>query len=734
MASDASIVITALGLACSLGTSPEEAFEAIVAGRCGIGGMSALEQAPAPDKGGGQAKDLPEIEPASAIREVRYLRHVIAQAMASAGPPRCDPRRISAIMGTTLHGMRAAGRWMRSGDLAELLMFPAGAVLEQALRGSGIGGERLSTCSACSSGLGAIAMGVTLLRAGAADMVIAGGYDTVSEYVYAGFDSLRLVAEGPPRPFGAARDGMKTAEGYGVVVLEREPDAALRGARVRGYVAGFGESADAHHLTQPHPEGKGARAAIDQALGRAGLGPRAIGLVSAHATATPGNDSSEYAALRGVFGNVLSMTPVVAFKGHLGHTLGGAGAVELVLAVLARERGVVPSTLNGSPTDPAFTELRLNHGRPAAAQIDATLNLSLGFGGANTCVVVTSARPSVSIPLRDEAVITGVGIVFPGAIGNERFVEALRGGKDSLAGGTGRVGEDAIAHLLNSRRVRRMSEYVKLTLAASTVACAHAGIEDAAAFAENACVLLGTMHGSSNFCEEYYSQIVREGIAGANPVLFAEGVPNAAAAQLSLMLGVRGGCQTIIGNRTAGLDALRLATLRIREGVWIRAFVGAAEELCETVNRATAQCREQDLGGFTSGAVMLTVESRRAAEARGARVFATVGEGWSVSGSAPEVVAASRQIAASVDVAVSALGDGRFDRLFGRAMSEATGDRHWSIRPWLPECFSSGGLAALAGLLLGSEAIPEMKAASWGSGLVVGTEFSGGASGVVLRR
>lgn len=720
------IVITGMGLACSLGLSPEDALDALLAGRIGLGPMPVLEQRPSPDKGGGQAMDLPAGADASEPREVGYLRHVVRHALQEAGPHAHAAHRVGAVLGTTLHGMRAAGRWLRSGRDEELGAFPAGAAMSAALRGLQIEGARLNCCSACSSSLSAVGLAVTLLRSGACDMVIAGGYDTVSEYAYAGFESLRLVASGPPRPFGAQREGMKTAEGYAVVVLERERDARARGASVRGFVAGVGESADAHHLTQPHPEGRGASAAMQQAIVQAGIERLDIGLVAAHATSTPNNDAAEYAALRDVFGEALPRTPVVAFKGQLGHTLGGAGAVELVLAQAARERGVIPPTLHAAPVDPAFAGLALNLGAPQRAEIGATLNLSLGFGGANTCVVVTKKQPAPPEREPDEAVITGLGVIVPGAIGNAEFAGLIANAERGSAGPAilpGPIGEEAIAHLVNSRRTRRMSEYVKLSLAATTLACEHAGIMDAAEFAREACVLLGSLHGSPSFCESYYGQIVREGIAAANPALFAEGVPNAAAAQLSLMLGVRGGCQTIIGSRCAGLDALRLAAMRIREGLWTRAIVGAAEEFSQTVNRASARCRSSAADHACAGAVTLIIESRRSAAARGARVLGTVEQDWAGPATIEQMV--ERSMATPEGHAALAVStDG---------VAGASAGRVWSAHPGVPECGSVGGLITLAAALLAPDTVGGGRLGCGDRVLAVATDRWTGTTAVRVR-
>jgi 3-oxoacyl-[acyl-carrier-protein] synthase II len=171
-----------------------------------------------------------------------------------------------------------------------------------------------------------------------------------------------------------------------------------------------------------------------------------------------------------------------------------------------------------------------------------------------------------------------------------------------------------------------MNDYVKLTLAATTLAFQDARIEDIPSFTRQCSALLGTTHGGSSYCVDYYKQIVAGGWIGANPMLFAEGVPNAAAAHLSLMLSLKGACQTVIGSRTVGLDALRLASLRIANGEWDRAIVGAAEEFHPVVNDAYRHCGLYGSEGFAVGAgsVSLLLESRSSMESRGGRAHGRI--------------------------------------------------------------------------------------------------------------
>jgi 3-oxoacyl-[acyl-carrier-protein] synthase II len=654
------VVITGIAAAASLGIDAESIWRAMLAGRCGIGPLTEIESELPSGSTGGQALELPAEYRPDLPREARYLRWTVEGALRDAGldsgMQHASSRRCG-VLGTTLHGMRAGGRFLRSRVATELDSFIAGATAQLAFERLEIDGGVITTCSACSSSLGAIALGVTLLESGQADVVVAGGYDAISEYSWAGFNALRLIATGPLRPFCRERQGMKVAEGYGVVVLERAHEAARRGARVRARLAGWGESADSHHLTQPHPQGEGALAAMRQALGRADVRAVDIGLVAAHATGTPDNDASEYQALSRLLGGELGSVPVVGFKSFLGHTLGGAGAVELVMSCMAMRDHCVPACPNVDAAEVEYAGLHVAAGTVLTREISCTLNTSLGFGGANTCVVLADPRrradhrasAEAGAPAQ-EACITGFGIVLPGAVGHAAFQERLRRADSACARSRpALIEDDELAEFLNVRRARRMSEYVKLTLAAAAMAVRGAGLSDHPDSMVQTGAMLATMHGSANFCIEYYSQIVKEGALAANPVLFAEGVPNAAAAHLSATMGLKGACQTIIGSRTAGLDALALAAMRVRTGVVDRVIVVAAEARCAMVDRAYEAAgllaREGSdaaaslVRGFdrSFGAVGFIIESGRAAAARGATPFARVLEcAWgSPSGSGP---------------------------------------------------------------------------------------------------
>lgn len=778
---DNRVVITGVGLATNLGLTSGETWDGILQSRRGIGAMPALESGVSggdkPGGNGGQSPDLPREWMPGQPREVRYLRWAIEEALrqASLSPTAqwpIPPERCACFMGTTLHGMRQGGQFLRTGDFTPLCSFLASHTMSASLRGLPVGGMAATNCSACSSGLGAIALGASLLRSGAADMVIAGGYDPVSEYAFAGFDSMRLVAAGDLRPFCLGRDGMKLAEGYAVLVLERGTDAVHRGAAVLAEVRGIGESADSHHLTQPHPEGEGALRAIRSALRQAGLEGADIGLIAAHATATPNNDASEFAALTRAMGEHLPDIPVVAFKSHLGHTLGAAGAAELILSLLAMRDQIAPPTARVSKEDLEFPALSISPSLRRTS-IRATLNTSLGFGGANTCVVLTPEPkppgPVASARTPREVLITGVGFLAPGMVGNEALVARLSE-PPSAPASREPLSESDYAHLINARRVRRLSDYSKLTLAATSLACQNAGITEMPLFAESCSAILGSTHGAAMFCRDYYKPIVEQGMVAANPVLFAEGVPNAASAQLSLMLGIKGCCQTIIGSRTAGLDALRLAALRIASGEWERAIVGAAEEDVDVLRHAYAHAGLHAEGpgstafngeaGFVTscGAVSLVLESRASLEARGnGRALGLVGRSMSVHGElasrSPSMMGKVLAALGDPGLVVSSANGTWLDRvelkglesLAVRRADQPT--RATSLYGYFAEMFSVGPLAAIAGALL-TNRLPELagpgtavtKGLTLGGGDLPGsfavlvTDWSGLASGVQIEK
>jgi 3-oxoacyl-[acyl-carrier-protein] synthase-1 len=296
--------------------------------------------------------------------------------------------RIAVVLGTstssigeTEHAYRHLedGRFPEAQRRAEVHQPHAlGLFVQQALA---LDGPCLTLSTACSSSAKVFASAERLLRAGLADAAIVGGVDTLCGSVLYGFNSLGLVSAQPCRPFDAARNGLSLGEAAGFAILER--DDGGNAPRLVGY----GESADAHHMSAPHPQGLGAQFAIEAALARAGLGHADVDYINLHGTATPANDAVEAALVARLFP---AATRASSTKGWSGHTLGAAGILEAVFTLIALEQGFMPGTLNTQALDPVCGPQLTIDNVERAPRI--ALSNSFGFGGNNCCLAFARAE------------------------------------------------------------------------------------------------------------------------------------------------------------------------------------------------------------------------------------------------------------------------------------------------------------------------------------------------------
>lgn len=239
--------------------------------------------------------------------------------------------------------------------------------------------------NACASGANAIGHAWDLVRSGQAERAIAGGYDALGELVFSGFDSLQALSPTICRPFDARRDGLALGEGAAVVNLETFDRARRRGAEILGELIGYGTAIDQHHLTQPHPQGSTTLTVMKQACANAGLTPEEIDYVNAHGTGTPLNDGSEALAISAWAGPRAATLPVSSTKASIGHLLGGAGAVEAVVCLMALRGQWLPPEIALEMPDPACRFPIVT--RPQDAPVNVALSNSFGFGGVNAALI-----------------------------------------------------------------------------------------------------------------------------------------------------------------------------------------------------------------------------------------------------------------------------------------------------------------------------------------------------------
>jgi 3-oxoacyl-[acyl-carrier-protein] synthase-1/3-oxoacyl-[acyl-carrier-protein] synthase II len=343
------------------------------------------------------ARTCPDFRPESVSRTILLACTAAAEALAQAGIGAGDLRHrklgiaLGTTVGCTFHNEDYYIAW-RDGlapDLAPIHYYLAGNVAAALHRLLGTSGPSAVVTNACASGTDAIGIARNWLAAGHCDLAIAGGADELSRVAYNGFASLMLADTAPCRPFSADRQGLNLGEGAGVLVLEREESVRERGGESLGWVRGYGCAADAYHPTAPHPEGRGLKTALAQALAESG--PVPLALVNAHGTGTRANDQAETNALAEILPAAGALA-IVSTKGFTGHTLGAAGGIEAVFTLLALRQGMTPGTLGCAEVDPAFPVKPLAQSEKRQLAGTWGLSQSLAFGGGNAALILEAAR------------------------------------------------------------------------------------------------------------------------------------------------------------------------------------------------------------------------------------------------------------------------------------------------------------------------------------------------------
>ena len=461
--------------------------------------------------------------------------------------PGWKKERVGLVVGTSSGGMRSAER-LFSGDAAAVETVPYFSPLHAAARALGMDLAPASlVLGACAAATIAIGLGTRWLTEGACDIVLAGGVDAVSVFVAAGFEALRATTgEVPPRPFRVGRDGMSLGEAAGLVALVR-PGSTGGAAAPLAYVAGFGASADAVHLTAPDRTGSGLARAIKAALAEASLPGSAVDLVSAHATATPYNDAAETRALEKALGP--EARPVVhPFKAQIGHTLGAAGVIETLACVDALSRGVLPAAAGAGQMDPEASVRLLEvteAGTPAVA-----LKLSAAFGGANAALVVTRDAPR-----RPSRALRPVFL--------ERAVHVAKDLDTALL---------AEALGWTTDRVSRCDPLSRLALAAI------ASLRSAVGPLDGAGVVVGEAMATLETNLLFHKRLAEKGARGVEPRRFPYTSPNAVPGEASIAFSLTGPSFAVGAGLHAGLEALVVAADLVRSGDVARVVVVAVDD------------------------------------------------------------------------------------------------------------------------------------------------------------
>ena len=409
---DRRVVVTGLGALTPIGNSVPAYWDAMMAGRSGAAPITHFDASDYPTTFACEVKDFDPgdyLDRKEARRLDPFAQFAIVAADEALQDAGLDPSTFSdeekaqtgVVFGSGIGGMKlfqdqvvdfaAHGHRRLSPFFVPMMIIDMAPGLISIRHG--LHGPNYATVSACATSNNAIADAALVIRAGLADTMVAGGTDaSITEVGLGGFGNMKALStrnespETASRPFDATRDGFVMGEGAGSLILEDYEHAKARGAHIYAEVAGLGMSADAHHISAPHPEGLGAKLAMEQALRTAGVDPAEVDYLNMHGTSTPLGDVAETKAIKAVFGEHAYDMNLSSTKSMTGHLLGAAGAVEAIASILAMEHGRIPPTINFETPDPAC-DLNYTFNEPQDRDVKVALSNAFGFGGHNTCVV-----------------------------------------------------------------------------------------------------------------------------------------------------------------------------------------------------------------------------------------------------------------------------------------------------------------------------------------------------------
>lgn len=404
------VVVTGLGLVTPLGNDVPTTWTGVLKGQSGVGPLTQFDTSGFKVHFAAEVKDFEPthyMDKQMARRMDRFLHFAVAacrEALADAclDLEQCDPRRVGAVVGSGIGGVHSildgqltlAERGPRRVSPFAVPALMLNSATAQISIIHGLRGPNLALATACATGSHALGEAAEIIRRGRADIMIAGGTEAAMvPMALAGFENMQALSmrnDDPARasrPFDKDRDGFVMAEGAGIHILERLDRARARGARIYGELIGYGNTADAHHITAPAEDGIGAAECMQAAIDDAGIEPSVVDYINAHGTSTPLGDVGETHAIKMVFGEHAYRLPVSSTKSMTGHLMGSAGAIEAAFCLLAMRDGLLPPTINYETPDPVC-DLDYVPNQARRATVNVAMSNSFGFGGHNGTVVL----------------------------------------------------------------------------------------------------------------------------------------------------------------------------------------------------------------------------------------------------------------------------------------------------------------------------------------------------------
>lgn len=587
------IAITGEGIVSAIGLNKQEVLQSLQEGRTGIGEMKYLQsvhhELPVGevDLSNEQIKEMLGI-PSRQMMSRTSLMGMLAidQALKEAHvdvanlkarKPDGKPLRIVLVSGTTVGGMDITelcfDQLENLTNVEFLQHHDCGKCTQLMADYFGIFDEVTTLSTACSSAANAIMLGARLLKAGEADLVVAGGTEALSRFHLNGFNSLMILDHEPCRPFDTTRAGLNLGEGAAFLVLESEEMAQLRKVTPHAYLTGYGNACDAFHQTASSENGEGAYLAMTEALAMAHLSAKDIQYVNAHGTGTPNNDQSESVSLKRVFGDEMPM--VSSTKSFTGHTTSASGSIETVICILAMQHHFVPANLGWK--NPMENGILPTMGTQNV-DLENVLCNSFGFGGNDSSLVISlHPKESTSTIMRDAKieVLSKVEITS-----EEQLID--------------------IRKYVKPLEARRMGKIMKSSLLSSLEALQQAGIEMPDS------IITGTAYGCLENSERLMEQIKEEGEGMLKPTFFMQSTHNTIGSNIAIKTHCHGYNVTYTQESHSLEWAIRDAELLLRSGKVKNVLVGCHDESTSLFNTLLKKVGEKPLPSVHSVAMVLS--------------------------------------------------------------------------------------------------------------------------------
>jgi 3-oxoacyl-[acyl-carrier-protein] synthase II len=556
-----------------------------------------------------------------------------------------DDTRVSEIFGSCVGGAVSIDHYYRNEKVAsDIVKMPISPIAANIAGYVKAGGVVTNIANACAAGSISIAYACDLIRAGKADIVIAGGSDAFASVPYAGFLALHALDSNPCSPFKKC-SGITLGEGSGAVIVESYEHAKARNAKMYCEVLGSGVSSDAHHITAPREDGEGQMSAINWALETSGVAKNEIGYNNAHGTGTAKTttyDNAEFLSLHTIFDGNNDNLSVSSTKAMVGHCLGAAGAIEAVFAIKALTNNVVPATVGYDKDD--LERLKEKAGaidfvpnNSHEKDLETVMYNSFAFGGNNASIIFSKKDGNVTTKNDNGKVyVTGLGIVTPYGSGVENYKAKIEENVvPTEASLHSEVTVDDYVEYGLKALYRKHDNLSRIQVVSGKQALKNAGITVTDTNATSIGIVEGSSEGALGTCLEFTENIVEKGCANGSAFKFPNTVYNAAGGYLSICSGVKGYNVTVTNVCQSGLQAVAYATNIIRQGKETYVLASGTDEniegIYEVYNKLGVLANEVAMpfdkkNGFTLsvGSITLVLENDKNAIARGAKKYAEV--------------------------------------------------------------------------------------------------------------